>query len=105
MSESTKTAEVVEVKAPAVEKAPVTRVKADSRGYAFFKKLTSAPDFSALKTVEFRGEAGSAIQEIVFNGEQDAGNMLRKGYINIGPNAEADVEVTKDRMLITPVVE
>jgi hypothetical protein len=106
MSKSTTPATVEAVKAPAVEavKGPI-RVKANTRGYAFFKKLKGCPDLSTVKLSTVNGIPGDPIQEILLNEGTDAGNMLRRGYIAVGPSAEVEVEFKKNSILITPVVE
>jgi hypothetical protein len=80
-------------------------VKASKRGYAYLGKLEGAPDFKKLTHATRNGEAGTPIQEIVINGEKKATSMIRRGYVAIGPNVEAEVEFAVDRVTITPVVE
>jgi hypothetical protein len=80
-------------------------VKADSRGYAYLGKLEGAPDFSKVANFERIGEPGTAIQEITLNHGKPATFMITKGYVAIGPNAEAEVEFKGDRIEITPKVD
>ena len=83
-------------------KPQVLTVKADSRGYAYLGKLEGAPDFSALTNAERHGEPGTAIQEVILSGDKPASNMLKKGYLAIGPNATAEVEFANGRITVTP---
>lgn len=78
-------------------------VKADSRGYAYLGKLEGAPNFKELKAATRLGEPGTPIQAIEFTGEKPS-NMLRKGYVAVGANAEVEVEFTEKGIEITPTV-
>jgi len=78
-------------------------IKANSRGYAFFKKVAGCPDLSGLKKAEVKGEVGTPEQTVIAGKGEDAGNMLRKGYICIGPNAKAAVEFHGSRIEFAPV--
>lgn len=96
------------IKTPAVEVAAettkITRIKANSRGYAFLGKLSNAPDFSKLSHAEVVGEAGSPIREVLFNSEKKATSMLKRGYVAVGPDMECECEISSKGILITPVL-
>jgi hypothetical protein len=80
-------------------------VKADSRGYAYLGKLEGAPDFSKLSKAARLGQPGTPIQALDFNGEGKPNNMLKKGYVAVGANAEVEVEFKANGIEITPMVE
>ena len=76
-----------------------------SRGYIFLGNLEGAPDFKALGKATRLGEAGTSIQEVKFDGAEEATAMLKKGYIAVGPGAEVEVEFTNKGFIITPSLD
>ena len=78
------------------------KLTAGSRGYIFLGSIEGAPDFSKLGKVTKLGQAGSAIQEVKFEGESKPGNMLQKGYLAVGPYAEVEVEIDSKGIRVTP---
>ena len=73
-----------------------------NRGYIFLGNLEGAPDFKALTVATRLGEAGTAIQEIKFDGEKEATAMLKRGYISVGVGAEVEVEFSPKGFSIAP---
>ena len=79
-------------------------IKANNRGYAYLNKLEGAPDFSEVKTAEFDygPEGDKKVITVRLNkGEDDCGNMLRRGYVHIGADREATVEVKGSKLIIS----
>lgn len=66
-------------------------IQANSRGYALLKKIQGCPNLSEIKNAEFEySEDGKEITVRLDKGE-DAGQMLRRGYLHIGANRKAKV--------------
>jgi hypothetical protein len=84
-----------------VKKADKSTVKANSRGYAFLGKVKGAPDFSKIKTAEIDYDDNGNCVAKLGKGNVDAGQMLRRGYLHIGPNKTKKITFGKNLIKVS----